>query len=87
MHFQDIIKQEWEKEFPSIEEPGQLDEYVPNTYEESIFCTVFEPLIKKICVKVWNHAIETCVDNVEVICDSSDVFLTIDKQSVLKLKL
>lgn len=80
MDFKQIIKQEWQKEYLSAE--GQE----PYELEDSIF-SIYHELVERICVKVWNQAVETCADNVEVICDSSDTFQSIDEQSILKLKI
>lgn len=76
MNFKEIIKQEWEKEFP---EAAELC-----TYENSL-AIIYELMIEKICVKVWNQALDIALDNVEVICDSSETFQSIDQQSILKL--
>lgn len=79
MNFNQIIKQEWKKEFP--------DALGEDYFNSSIFNIVYGEIIERVCVKVWNQAIETCANNVEVICDSSDIFQAIDKQSILKLKI
>lgn len=95
MNFNQIIKEEWEKEFPHIEEPGQLDEYVVPVFEESIFYSVFKPLVEKICVKVWNSALELAADSAETehsfeqVEDFPDAefVVFVNKDSILNLKL
>lgn len=76
MNFKEIIKQEWEAEFPNNGWP----------YEDSIFMQ-YEEMVQRICIKVWNSALDATINNVEVICDSSETFQGIDEQSILKLKL
>lgn len=53
MNFKEIIKQEWEKEFP---EAAELC-----TYENSL-AIIYEQMIEKICVRVWNQAIDKASD-------------------------
>lgn len=48
MNFKEIIKHEWEKEF------GE-------GYEESIFL-MYEQMVEKVCVKVWNSALDYVAD-------------------------
>lgn len=38
-------------------------------------------------IKGFNLALELACENVEVICDSSETFQSIDEQSILKLKI
>ena len=47
----------------------------------------YSSLVERICVKVWNSALELAAVEVEVICDSSETFQTIDINSILKLKV
>jgi len=78
-NFDQIIKEEWEKEF-SFEGIDETD------YESSLFST-YKDLVKRISIRVWNEAIDTALDNVEVITDSSETFQSIDDNSVLKFKI
>jgi len=68
-NFDQIIKEEWEKEF-SFEGIDETD------YESSLFST-YKDLVKRISIRVWNEAIDTALDNVEVITDSSETFQSI----------
>lgn len=53
--FKEIIKQEWEKEYLLAE--GQE----PYELEDSIFSIYYE-LVERICVKVWNEAMDYVAD-------------------------
>lgn len=81
MNFEHIIKQEWEKEFPL-----GVDEQ-PAVFGMSVFESVYQNMVEKICARVWNSALELAAENVEVICDSSETFQAIDTNSILKLKI
>lgn len=81
MDFKQIIKQEWEKEFPL-----GVDEQ-PAIFGMSIFESVYQDMVERICIQVWNEALIVALDNVEVICDSSETFQSIDEQSILKFKI
>lgn len=85
----EIIKKEWEKEFPYDGESASL-------FDESIFYHVYGSLIEKICVKVWNEAIETAADNADAdytLLESFDritgknIEVYVIKDSILKLKI
>lgn len=77
--FKEIIKQEWEAEFPNdLGEPIEI--------EDSIF-SIYQELVERLCIKVWNSALELAAEEVEVICDSSETFQAIDRNSILKFKL
>lgn len=54
MNFKEIIKQEWEEEFPNNESP----------YENSLFLQ-YEQMVERICIKIWNSALDTAADNAE----------------------
>jgi len=58
MNFKEIIKQEWEQEYPLAE--GQE----PYNFEDSLF-SIYHELVEKICVRVHNNAIEVAADNAE----------------------
>jgi len=53
MDFKQIIKEEWEKEFPE-----QL-----SGYEKSLIKLVYEEIILSVAWRVWNSAIETAENN------------------------
>ena len=55
MNFKEIIKQEWEKEFPDAE----------GLFETSIFNQGYGELTNRICTIIWNEAIEVAADNAE----------------------
>lgn len=56
MNFKEIIKQEWEEEF----NPGEYEEPVePYGFESSIF-QMYNSMVERICIKVWNQAVEDC---------------------------
>lgn len=55
MDFKEIIKQEWEKEFPL----GVDDQ--PPVFGNSIF-TMYEQMVERICARVWNEAIDKSSD-------------------------
>lgn len=88
MNFKEIIKQEWEKEFPNNECP----------YEDSLFLQ-YEQMVERVCVKVWNQALDIAADNVDadytiidenepddpVLKEQIEVFVI--KNSILKHKL
>lgn len=57
MNFKEIIKQEWEKEFPN-----DLGE--PQEVEDSLFY-IYEELVERICTRVWNSALELAADAAE----------------------
>lgn len=95
MNFKEIIKQEWEKEFPL-----GVDNQPP-VFGNSIF-TMYEPMVERICVKIWNEALEVAADNAEADVtiltedgqyELSSIQLGYDyevyvlKNSILKLKL
>lgn len=61
MNFKEIIKQEWEAEFPNNESP----------YEDSLFLQ-YELMVERICVKVWNQAIQSCIKNIQLEKDGFD---------------
>lgn len=83
MNFKEIIKQEWEEEF----NPGEYEKPVePYGFESSVF-QMYNSMVERICVRVWNQALDIALDNVEVICDSSETFQSIDQQSILKFKI
>ena len=66
MNFQQIIEQEWEKEYP--ESIGY--------FQTSIFNKAYGELIERICKEIWNQAIETAADN----ADASITILTEEGQ-------
>lgn len=76
MNFKEIIKQEWEKEFPNVE----------YSYEESLTFAL-DSLLTNICVRVWNSALDLALEEVEIECDSSETFQRINVHSILKLKI
>ena len=81
MNFKEIIKQEWEAEFP--------DAAILCTYENSL-AVIYEQMVERICVRVWNEALEQAAEKAEWGCfDDGDGGYTeeIDKQSILKLKI
>ncbi len=75
MNFKEIIKQEWEKEFPNNECP----------YEDSLFLQ-YGKMVDRICVRVHNAAIQSCIENIELEGDEGDE-VWINKDSILKLKI
>lgn len=81
MNFKEIIKQEWEKEFP---EAAELC-----TYENSL-AVIYEQMVERICVKVWNQALELAAEEAEWGCfdvEDGGCVEDVDKQSILKLKI
>ena len=76
MNFEQIIKEEWEKEFSEQEDLC--------SYEGSIF-DIYEELVNKICIRVWNSAIELVAEEADV----EDYYGTNvpDRNSILKLKI
>ena len=74
MNFKEIIKQEWEKEFPNVE----------YSYEESLTFAI-SSLLTNICVRVWNSALELAAEEVDV----EDYYETNvpDRNSILKFKI
>lgn len=75
MNFKEIIKQEWEAEFPH-------SEYF---YEHSLFIT-YEQMVEKVCTRVWNEAIQSCIENVHLETDGFDEVF-INKESLTSLKI
>lgn len=59
MDFKQIIKQEWEKEFPL-----GVDEQ-PAIFGKSIFESVYQNMVERICIQVWNNALEVAADNAD----------------------
>jgi len=51
----EIIKQEWETEFPNKED-------FAIHFDESIFYHVFGETVERICARVWNSALEYVAD-------------------------
>ena len=86
MNFKEIIKQEWEAEFP---EAAALC-----TYENSLV-TIYEQMVEKVCIKVWNSALELAADAAETehsfeqVEDFPDAefVVFVNKDSILKLKI
>ncbi len=74
MDFKQIIKQEWEKEFPNVE----------YSYEESLTFAL-DSLLTNICVRVWNSALDLAAEEADV----EDYYGTNmpDRNSILKLKI
>lgn len=57
MNFKEVIKQEWEKEYAdSLEQE-------PYNIEDSIF-SIYHELVERICVRVWNQAIERAAHDI-----------------------
>ena len=56
MDFKQIIKEEWEKEY------GFAEEQEPYEFDRSLF-SVYHELVERICIRVWNSAIETAENN------------------------
>ncbi len=79
MNFKEMIKQEWEKEFPYTED-GSEENLVPS-FEESIFNKAFGSLVNNICTRVWNHV----VTHSAAIGYNSDGVET--EQAILKLRI
>lgn len=79
MNFKEIIKQEWEKEFPL----GVDDQ--PPVFGNSIF-TMYESMVERICIRVWNKAIQSCIENVQLEIDGFDEVF-INKESLISLKI
>lgn len=83
MNFNQIIKQEWEKEFPL-----GVDNQPP-VFGNSIF-TMYEPMVERICIRVWNQALELAAEEAEWGCfdvEDGGCVEEVDKQSILNLKL
>lgn len=83
MNFKEIIKQEWEKEFPNTED-------TESSFGESIFYRAFGELADRICARVWNQALDLVAQEVETkdLSDSPyESYYVIDKDSILKLKV
>ena len=90
--FKEIIKQEWEKEYPLAE--GQE----PYNFEDSLF-SIYHELVERICVRVWNSALEYAADNADAdytIIDENEpddpvlkeqIEVYVIKNSILKHKL
>ena len=53
--FKETIKQEWEKEYQTSLEQE------PYNIEDSIF-SIYHELVERICVKVWNSALDYVAD-------------------------
>lgn len=85
MNFNQIIKEEWEKEFPEAK----------GLYETCIFNMCYSSLVERICVKVWNSALELAADSAETehsfeqVEDFPDAefVVFVNKDSILNLKL
>lgn len=90
MNFKDIIKQEWEKEFPNTEDDAPR-------FDESIFHHTFGKIVDRICIKVWNSALDTAANNAEADCtvldgqdcvvEDVDIECYVLKNSILQFKL
>lgn len=99
MNFKEIIKQEWEKEFP---EAAELC-----TYENSL-AVIYEQMIERICIKVWNKSLEQAAEQALIaehipeeeqeeydsVCIETsggyirdEHYVTVSKDSILKLKI
>lgn len=91
MNFKEIIKKEWEKEFPNIE----------YSYEESLTFAL-NSMIERICTRVWNQALDVAADNAEAdfnlvsedddanferLTEGIDYEVYVLKNSILKFKL
>ncbi len=86
-NFEQIIKEEWEKEFP-------YDGEITSRFDESIFYNVYNSLVEKITTRVWNQAIETCADNADADytehsngIDDPFIEVYVIRDSILKLKI
>lgn len=80
MNFKEIIKQEWEKEFPL----GVDDQ--PPLFGNSIF-TMYEPMVERICIRVWNSALDLAADKAEINYKDKSLETFVDIESILKLKI
>lgn len=80
MNFKEIIKQEWEKEFPL----GIDDQ--PPLFGNSIF-TMYEPMVERICIRVWNSALDLAADKAEINYKDKSLETFVDIESILKLKI
>lgn len=99
MNFKEIIKQEWEAEFP---EAAELC-----TYENSL-AVIYEQMVERICIKVWNQALEHAAkqaliaehipeedqEEYDGLCIEisggyirDEHYVTVGKDSILKLKI
>lgn len=97
MNFNQIIKEEWEKEFPyqGIQGSPEEPETYEHVFEESIFYNSYQALIERICVRVWNSALELAADAAETehsfeqVEDFPDAefVVFVNKNSILNLKL
>lgn len=80
----EIIKQEWEAEFP---EAAALCIY------ENSLAVIYEQMIEKVCIKVWNSALELAADRATTDteldeCDGQSFEqYVVDKYSILKHKV
>lgn len=54
MNFKEIIKQEWEKEFPEAK----------GLYETCIFNMCYSSLVERICIRVWNETLIKVQDDI-----------------------
>jgi len=87
MNFKEIIKQEWEKEFLTAESQE------PYEIEDSLF-SVYHELVERICVTVWNQALEQAMNNARMVFAEVDVEgvthsepVDIDYSSISKLMI
>lgn len=83
MRFREILKQEWAKEFDL-----QVEQY------EGSILQAYHSLLEKVCVRVWNQAIDTAANNAEADYTILQGNITSDlvecyvlKNSILKFKL
>lgn len=73
--FKEIIKQEWEAEFPNdLGEPIEI--------EDSIF-SIYQELVERICIKVWNSALELAADKGEVETELDEYYGEFFEKSVV----
>lgn len=101
-NFQEIIKEEWEKEFPfegvkgSPENPEYYENVTNTEYENSLFISVYDELVQRICTRVYNQALEDAANNADADytitedfnkLTGEDIEAFVIKESILKLKL
>ncbi len=55
MNFKEIIKQEWEQEYPLAEDQE------PYNFEDSLF-SIYHELVERICIRVHNNALDYVAD-------------------------
>lgn len=74
-NFKEIIKEEWEREFPNNECP----------YEDSLFL-LYKEMVEKVCTRVHNAAIELAAEKA-VTCfgDDTTEHIVVNQDSILKL--